>query len=195
MSVLEKGFLTLDRVPSPPPTAWTAQRSALVVDSLRVSGRLRLRVRGESMLPALWPGDVVEITRCSIEDVRPGEIVLALRGDRFFLHRFLGRSQPSGFLLRGDSMPRPDPQFPDEALLGRLVSLAGRRQRGKDIAELARPVLPLRPWSRLAGQLICYCAPARSLALRLHGRRKQDAPEVPTTQYAAGIEALDAGVW
>ena len=43
------------------------------------------------MLPALWPGDVVEIASCSLEDVRPGEIVLARREGRLFLHRLVGR--------------------------------------------------------------------------------------------------------
>jgi len=81
-------------------SSWSAVRSALVADVLRGSGYLRLQVRGESMLPALWPGDVVEIASCSPEDVRPGEIVLALRDGRFFLHRLVTRSQPSGFVLR-----------------------------------------------------------------------------------------------
>ena len=77
------------------------------------------------MLPALWPGDVVEIASCSLEDLRLGEIVLAQREGRLFLHRLVGRfTDPgtlNGFLLRGDSMPGLDPQFPIEALLGRLV--------------------------------------------------------------------------
>ncbi|MGA9558550.1 MAG: S24/S26 family peptidase, partial [Terriglobales bacterium] len=99
-----------------------AQRAQLAADSLRASGRLRLRVRGESMLPSLWPGDVVEIANCSAENVRPGEIVLALRDGRFYLHRFVGRFPSGGFLLRGDSMPAADPEFASEGLLGRLVS-------------------------------------------------------------------------
>ena len=101
------------------------ERSALVAEALRLSGRLRLQVHGESMLPALWPGDVVEIASCSLEDLRPGEIVLARRDGRLFLHRLVSTRKPDGFLLRGDSMPGSDPQFPAEALLGRLVSKAG----------------------------------------------------------------------
>lgn len=85
-------------------------------------GRVRLRVYGQSMLPALWPGDVVEIESCALENVQPGEIVLAQRDGRLFLHRFLAPCPPNGFLLRGDSMPGPDPQYFREALLGRLVS-------------------------------------------------------------------------
>jgi len=99
-----------------PCSSWSAERSALVADVLLRGGRLRqsvrLRVHGESMLPALWPGDVVEIASCSLEDVRPGEIVLARREGRFFMHRLVGRfndtSTTNGFLLRGDSMPSPD---------------------------------------------------------------------------------------
>src|SRR5271154_1026013 len=92
----------------------------LAAESLRASGRLRLRVRGESMLPTLWPGDVVEIASCSADEVRAGEIVLALRGGRFFLHRFVGRSVKGGLLLQGDSMPHADPEFSDGAMIGRL---------------------------------------------------------------------------
>jgi hypothetical protein len=80
------------------------------------------------MLPSIWPDDIVEIESCSIDEVRPGEIVLALREGGFFLHRFIDRSQGKGFLLRGDSMPGPDPEFPNEAFLGRLISRAGQIQ-------------------------------------------------------------------
>src|SRR5271157_6211990 len=101
-------------------SSWSAERSALLADVLHRGHGLRqgvrLRVHGESMLPALWPGDVVEIASCSLEDVRPGEIVLARREGRLFLHRLVRRclvapGTPNGFLLRGDSMPGSDPQF------------------------------------------------------------------------------------
>src|SRR5208282_2941797 len=92
-----KNFLMLEITTSAARSSLSAVRSALVADSLRRGGCLRLQVHGESMLPALWPGDVVEIAGCSPEDVRPGEIVLALRDGRFFLHRFVARCKPSGF--------------------------------------------------------------------------------------------------
>jgi len=130
------------------------------------------------MLPALWPGDVVEIASCSLEDVLPGDIVLARREGRLFLHRLLGRLSgpctPNGFLLRGDSMPGPDPQFPAEALLGRLVQKV-------DEARAVCPVALRRSfrakwlgvkWSRALGILLCHCGVARRLALKLHSRRK-----------------------
>jgi len=178
MSVLDKDFLTLKSTSRAPRSSWSAEGSALVADALRRSGRLRqgvrLRVHGESMLPAVWPGDVVEIASCSLEDVRPGEIVLALRDGRLFLHRFVALCAPNGFLLRGDSMPGSDPQFPPEALLGRLVRSA---DQGRAVSA---PALRLGfgakwfgvKWSRALGMLLCHCGLARRFALKLHRRRK-----------------------
>jgi hypothetical protein len=173
----------------------------LAAEVLRRSGHLHLRVHGESMLPALWPGDVVEIASCSLEDLRPGEIVLAQREGRFFLHRLFGRftdpGTPNGFLLRGDSMPGPDPQFPIEALLGRLV------RRVDESADDGRAVhaAALRrgfrangfgvKWSRALGILLCYSGLARRLALKLHSRRK--APELRNPGPAADMSSADMG--
>jgi hypothetical protein len=141
------------------------------------------------MLPALWPGDMVEIASCSPEDTRPGEIVLALRDGRLFLHRFLAPCEPSGFLLRGDSMPGPDPRFPPGAMLGRLVRRVGE-ERG--IAAVTQ-----RRWfavkrSRALGALFCHCGLARRLALKLHSRRTASArawrfPEAATDTSSADI--------
>ncbi len=172
MQLCAQDFVTLRPSPEDAATG-DAQRSALAAESLRQGGRLRLQVRGESMLPTLWPGDVVEIARCSPDDVRPGEIVLALRDGRFFLHRFVAR-QTDSFLLRGDSMPAYDPQFPSEALLGRLVHRVERWQFHSEVAQgEARLVPPLRPWSWAFGKLFCHCGPARRLALKLHAHRER----------------------
>jgi hypothetical protein len=149
--------------------SWSAQRGALAVEAFRGSGRLRLQVWGESMLPTLWPGDIAEIEACSLRDVGRGEIVLAFREDRFFLHRFLARDEHAGFITRGDSMPNPDPAFPSDALLGRLVSVF---RDGQPLA------LPLQPWSRMTGMLFCYCSFARRAALRL--RSYSNSRRLPT---------------
>ena len=138
--------------------SWSAQREALVEEALRGSGHLRLQVRGESMLPTLWPGDIAEIAACSLSDVGNGEIVLAFRGGRFFLHRFMARGEYAGFVTRGDSMPAPDPEFSADALLGRLVTVI---RDGQPVAAW------LRPWSRMVGLLFCYCGMARRAALKL----------------------------
>jgi hypothetical protein len=174
MQFVAKDFLTLDLdgTPNDSSGTWETERllvaGELAAESLRASGRLRLCVRGESMLPTLWPGDVVEIARCSVEEVRPGEIVLAMRGGRFFLHRFLGRSQQSGFLLRGDSMPASDPEFSREALIGRVADS-----------------WPLSLWSFVIGRLLSHCGPALRLSLKLHGHW-------PGSQDCRSQNSLDA---
>jgi hypothetical protein len=141
--------------------SWNAQREVLAVEALRASGRLRLQVRGESMLPTLWPGDVAEIEACSTNDARPQDIVLAIRDRRFFLHRLLSRSE-HGFFARGDSMPGADPEFSSASLMGKLVSAS----------RAGRPVsLAMRPWSSAVGWIFCHFGFARRIALRLHSSR------------------------
>ena len=126
------------------------------------------------MLPSLWPGEVVEIAGCKTEDVRPGDVVLALREGRFFLHRFMKRAGHDRFTLRGDSMPSADPEFSSEALIGRLK----------------RPA-PLRTWSRAIGVFFCYCGPARRMALRLHTRWRH-LDKAPQSMFTTAPELTDA---
>ena len=144
--------------------SWSTQRAALAVEALRGAGRLRLQVRGASMLPTLWPGDVAEIQACSLTDVRHGEVVLAFQDGRFFLHRLLAHRGPNGFLTRGDSMPGPDPEFSSETFLGRLVRVA-RADESRSAPG------PLRPLSRTLSMMFCHFGPARRLALKLHSQR------------------------
>jgi hypothetical protein len=145
------------------------------VEALRRSGRLRLQVRGESMLPALWPGDVAEIAACSLNEVRRGEIVLAFREGRFFLHRFIASHERDGFLTRGDSMPGLDSLFPPHALLGKLIHVV---RAGQTVSASARW------WSCLAGMFFCYCSSARRTALRIHNWRNSRRLQVPDLETA-----------
>lgn len=175
-------------------SVWNVERSALLADVLRRSGRLpqgvRLRVYGESMLPALWPGDVVEIASCSLEGVRPGEIVLALRDGRLFLHRFVARCTTESFLLRGDSMSHADPVYPSEALLGRLVRGTGSGQPIS--ADALRPGLGTR-CSRAVGMLFCHCDVARRLALKIHRLREASQNKSRNPQPASDLRSAELG--
>ena|SRR3974390_1503683 len=159
----------------------SAARATLAVEALRQSGHLRLQVWGASMLPSLWPGDVAEVTSCVIEDVQPGQIILAFCDDRFYLHR-LQRREESGFITRGDSMPQSDPAFAASALLGKVVRVA---RSGRLLGDPPRA----GKLARGLGRLLCYCGPARQVALRLHGIRSPQYGEftaVPSAQ-AGGI--------
>jgi hypothetical protein len=181
MPVLAQNFVTME-------SDANAMRSALVADVLRGNGCLRqsvrLRVHGESMLPALWPGDVVEIENCSLEDIQPGEIVLALRDGRLFLHRLVQRNfaasgEPDGFVLRGDSVPSPDPLFPVSSLLGRLATRNTGGRSGPGFSA---------KWPRALGMIFCYCGVARRIALMLHSRK---APARDLQNSESTVEAGD----
>jgi hypothetical protein len=137
------------------------ERSALLTEALRIGGRLRLRVYGESMLPALWPGDVAEIEESEVKEARRGDIVLAVRDGRVFLHRFMRHLPRGGFVLRGDSMPKPDPAFASDAFVARLISIEPRKIMFRNLSPR---------WSRAAGIVFCYCGVARRIGLRLHRR-------------------------
>ena len=54
---------------------------------LRSGSTISLRALGTSMLPALWPGDLVTIVPVPLGAIRPGEIVLCVRNGRFCIHR------------------------------------------------------------------------------------------------------------
>jgi hypothetical protein len=170
---------------------WGAERAGLVADALHLGGRIRLRVHGESMLPTLWPGDEVEIESCSPEDVQPGEIVLAQKEDRLFLHRFVRRCSPNGFVMTGDSMPGPDPPYPAEALLGRL---ARREEPGRFPEATPRPGFASKwlgfEWPRAFGIVLCYSSLARRLALRLHSRRNTWRRDPLSDDAAGKLESL-----
>lgn len=144
------------------PANWGLQREALALKSLRQSGRLRLMVHGESMLPSLWPCEIVQIESASLDGVARGDIVLAYRDGRFYLHRLLSTSG-SGFISRGDSMPVPDPAYSADHLVGKLTAV---ERRGKVVK-----TTHFGFWSRLLGWLFCKCGPTRRFALRLRRRR------------------------
>lgn len=174
LSGFTKKFLIMETM-STTGSAEIAERSGLVADALRRSddsGRnlpnsVWIRVHGESMLPALWPGDVVEIESCRLEDVRSGEIVLALREGRLFLHRVVGACTEDGFKMRGDSMPGPDPAYAAEALLGRLA-----RRVDANWSFFSGIGFAASRLSRLAGMVLCHSGLVRRVALNIHDRWK-----------------------
>lgn len=177
---------------------WSAVRSALVAEVLRRQGRVRVRLQvyGESMLPALWPGDVVEIESCRLEELGAGDIVFAQRDERLFLHRLVADRGANGFVLRGDCMRRADLEYPPEALLGRLVR--GTRERrdvaDSDIDSGSRVQLTAEwlgaNWSRAIGMFFWHCGWARRLALRLHGR-KTWTRDLSTPERSGELSAME----
>src|SRR5436305_6849449 len=67
----------------------------LASESLRLSGNLRLKVSGWSMLPTIWPGDTLVISRLDGGELLQGEIALFQREGRFIVHRVLSKASSS----------------------------------------------------------------------------------------------------
>ena len=107
-----------------------ALKSGLAAEVLRSRGELRLQVTGASMLPAVWPGDVLSIRSCAPHELRLGEIVLVEHEGGFRVHRLV-REEDGGarFITRGDAMPQDDPAVDAARVLGKVTSIerGGRR--------------------------------------------------------------------
>ncbi|MFZ3371295.1 MAG: S24 family peptidase [Candidatus Sulfotelmatobacter sp.] len=61
----------------------------LAAEMLRRRGTIHLKAWGTSMLPSVWPGDLLTIQNAAYDEVIPGDITLVLRDNRFFVHRLV----------------------------------------------------------------------------------------------------------
>ena len=102
--------------------AHEAVKRKLVADVARSFGQVRLKVTGSSMLPAVWPGDIVTVSRCNPSEISPGQIVLCFRDGELVAHRLTGKSV-DGFITRGDSLCHYDRPFREDEILGEVVSI------------------------------------------------------------------------
>lgn len=103
-------------------------RQELFREILRSAGEARLAVNGASMLPAIWPGDVITVRHCEAAGLRPGEIVFYMRPEGLVAHRVVANS--GGRLIsRGDSLSDCDRPVSSADILGQVVAIErnGRR--------------------------------------------------------------------
>lgn len=92
---------------------------------MRKFSHLRFVAHGVSMLPILYPGDLLTIESFASEP-RCGEIVLCRHTNGFRVHRIvkiLGNAPDALYILRGDALTQHDPPAHRDDLLGRLTSL------------------------------------------------------------------------
>lgn len=133
------------------------------------------------MLPTLWPGDVVTVHSVSPEQVEPGEIVLYMRQDRFFIHRIVSKNltQDEALLVtRGDCMSENDPPIGRSELLGKVTEV---RRSGSTF--LPGPELSL--FRRLLAGLFCHWSLFRRVGLRLWSYRRECDGQVEATLISA----------
>jgi len=130
----------------------------LAAEVLRAGGSLRLQALGNSMLPAIWPGDVLCIEGKSGGTV-PGDIVLVARDGRFFIHRLMEKSE-SGWIMRGDSLPQNDPPVEEIQVLGKVSTI---HRNGRAVCPNGR----VSPLAAVFAGLLCRWDLLRNLALRM----------------------------
>jgi signal peptidase I len=110
----------------------------LAAEVLSRFGEVRLVELGRSMIPTIYPGDILTIRSEPKNGARCGDIVLHLRAGRFCVHRVTQTWQQSArfmFTTWGDAAARPDPPFDENQLLGRVTAIV-RRGRQVDFAQM-----------------------------------------------------------
>jgi signal peptidase I len=133
----------------------------LAADLLRNGEQARLSVLGTSMLPTIWPRDMVSISKIEYGDIAAGDIIAIARADKILIHRVIGKRH--GWVTRGDSASQADSPINATELLGKVISI----QRG------SRKIVPRRASTlqRISGWFLCNSDHIRNLALTWHARR------------------------
>jgi Peptidase S24-like len=156
----------------------------LTAEMLRCGRMVQFKAWGTSMLPSLWPGDLLTIQSVAHDEIVRGDMVLVMRDNRFRVHRLVEKPQVEGHILwitKGDAVPRNDPPVAASELLGRVAGV----RRGN------RSFVPTRRLSMLHSALawtLCRWDHFRSLALRIHAARLQASP-TRAGQFFRGVFA------
>jgi hypothetical protein len=136
-------------------------KGQLFLEILKSSGRAKLAVTGSSMLPAIWPGDVLEVHRQAASEISPGDVVLFARRGAFAAHRVVekvGGPERTLLVTRGDALRALDAPVSPEELLGQVTAIL----RG------GRRLDPRRTgWGRLASWALSRSDLCMRLALRI----------------------------
>ena len=143
----------------------------LAVQVLNSGGAIRLVALGTSMLPSIWPGDILNIEPRPGKEMVAGDIVLVARDRRFFVHRLIAKHS-SRWITRGDCLPRNDESVAEVQVLGR-VSLIDRK------TAVLVPAARVSLFTRSLAWTLCRSDFLRQIALRLHGFRQNDSLAVP----------------
>jgi hypothetical protein len=143
----------------------TSAIQQLSLEVLQSFGQAKLAITGTSMLPSIWPGDILEVHRQSLAEIPPGEIVLFERDGRLLAHRVVEKvGGPERALLttRGDRLRKSDPPVSPQELLGRVTAIlrGGRRIEPR-----------LTRWGRVASWVFSHSDLCTKLALRLKRRK------------------------
>ena len=139
---------------------------ALMIDVLRRSGWVHFRAVGSSMIPAIWPGDILVVHSRRIEKTTVGDVVLFTCYQGVVAHRVIEwHEAPCGskpvLIAQGLTIPEPDPPVTEENLLGVVAYVI---RSGKWFRPTKSPGLP----SRVTSTIIRLSPFANRLLQRAH---------------------------
>jgi hypothetical protein len=145
-----------------------AEKLNLICQALKSGSVVRLQAHGLSMLPTIWPHDILTIQGAHRGGLSVGDIVMYRKDNRCFVHRIV-KPMPDfevaaedAWVTQGDSNSQPDsPPVAASQLHGIVVGV----QRYQRSIILPAQLVGLR---RCAAWLLGRSARLRSLALRLH---------------------------
>ena len=110
----------------------------LAEEVLRSSGQLQFIAHGSSMIPAIFPGDVLLARNQPMHSIRCGEVALWSRNGRFCAHRVRRKGnggEPCEIVTRGDALDHDDLPIQADEFLGCVYAIVRRRKR----IDLTRP--------------------------------------------------------
>jgi len=145
-----------------------AQKRELVSQVLLSNGTVRIRALGTSMLPTIWPGDILVIEPISHDRLVHGDVIAVktLRGVR--VHRLVNKDGWD-WITRGDAMPQNDPAISPEHVLGRVSEI----RRGQHVMIPPRgPRLLQRVCAWMLGYSLVY-----RMILRLRSATRNARPD------------------
>jgi hypothetical protein len=115
---------------------------ALAEEMLREAGTIRFEAHGESMLPAIFPGEELVLHRVRLRDVAVGDVVLFAQKGKWYLERVQEILPGVAQLYLRTSLDmgssREEPVFGEE-LLGRAAFV---------VRDCEEKVLSRKPWFR-----------------------------------------------
>jgi len=146
-------------------------KASLIEVMLRSGGQAQIKALGTSMLPSIWPGDMLTVQSIQPQDLNPGDIVAIRHEDRWHVHRLVA-IYGSLLITRGDCTPQDDPPVHCEKLLGKVVAVCRADNRSVPGRRLS--------WlQRTEAWLFCNCDWLRNLALNVQRKRQLcPGPEV-----------------
>jgi hypothetical protein len=163
------------------------QKRGLAAEVLQSGGSLRLQALGTSMLPCIWPGDLLTVE--SRTGIKIGDIVLLTREGRFFVHRLvkqLKQGEEVRWVTRGDCMPNDDPPASIAQVLGSIVLI----QRHGDAIVPRR----LSIGQRFFAWTLCHWEFAHRVALRLHAVRQSSRLAADGSFAQTSVQGFGDGI-